>query len=278
MSSYYTAEEGSISERDWESAEEYLPGNDEHHDGATQQEPAEEDDPELAAVKEHMRKVMYRQDTFTNGYDLRQWDPFPRKEMATDEEIVLNLIEDGVTRTVSMPMIPFFAASPVFQDHMLGDPAAIILNVDNKDITVEAMSTLAQWLRDICKQDVVQPIPIPTEFIRAMKLRLAAHKFGMHQYVNHIDAKYLQRVAAVFPEPWEIDAVLRYTADEEEDDVRLLAAVANRIAYLYRYNKVPQSKRTLYQRVLADAEYARYQRLVQEDVVQAMAAGDRRGG
>lgn len=78
-----------------------------------------------------------------------------------------------------------------------------------------------------------------------MKLRLAAHKFGMHQYVNHIDAKYLQRVASVFPEPWEIEAVLRYTTDEEEDDVRLLAAVANRIAYLYRYNKVPQSKRTL---------------------------------
>lgn len=161
MSSYYSCEEGSVSERDWESAEEYPTGNDEDLDGDTQQEPAEEEGPDLLAVKEDMRKVMYRQDTFMNGYDLRHWPEPPRKELATSEEIVLNIIEDDVKHTVSMPMIAFFAASPVFQDHMLGDPAAIVLDVANKDITVEAMSTLAQWLRSICEQEVVQPIAIP---------------------------------------------------------------------------------------------------------------------
>ncbi|RMZ69910.1 hypothetical protein GMOD_00008848 [Pyrenophora seminiperda CCB06] len=183
------------------------------------------------------------------SYHLGAWEPLERKELSPDVTIKLELLHNQSYVSITVPKLAFIAASPVFAEHIAECPNAQNVRLINKAVDLEAVKTIADWLRKICSDEVYTDLPIPRDLEQALQLRRTARTLGMSQYVAAIIENYICALGSRVPDASELVLVSEYTRDYGIVDP-MLEALANWVGYLMKYHQVDAKMARLYAREL----------------------------
>ncbi|KAF1842954.1 uncharacterized protein K460DRAFT_289014 [Cucurbitaria berberidis CBS 394.84] len=219
-----------------------------------------------------INKVIAEMNSLEGGYDLRNWSPSARKDLLPTLTITLEVDCAKKPVKVEVPKLALLVASPSFRAHMVQNLEAKKLGFTHKDISLGAVKTIAKWLRDLCNNAEFPIVPVSDDLNVALELRLTAYRLGMHQYVGHIEERYISGVEHRVPSLVEIATVTNNTREEYENDP-IVVALANRLSYLCRHHKVSQEVQISYANLLAEEKFDRILRAVQENKVMAVSEG-----
>jgi len=196
-----------------------------------------------------VQKVLADINNFDGSYHLRNWSAKARKKLAPNVTITLELLHNGSYIDIEVPKLAFLVASPVFAEHMAGSPEAVLLRFVNTEVDLEAVRSIANWLRKICSEKIYTNLPVPLDIEKALQLRRTARTLGMSQYVVDIIEYYISGLCYRIPDVHELVLVSEHTKDLGVVDP-MLEALANWVGYLMKYHLIDAKQAGLYAEAL----------------------------
>ena len=106
------------------------------------------------------------------------------------------------------------------------DPYRTRAGFIHKDIDLEAVRSIAKWLRKICSQKIYVGLDVPRDLKQTLKLRLTTRAMCMSQYVKEIIEEYIRELSLRIPNPEELNTGLAFTRDQPIADP-IMEALAN---------------------------------------------------
>jgi hypothetical protein len=188
-----------------------------------------------------------------DGQDIRKWSLSARKELTSagnvnaliKKEASPEMIEayerlgnqfppQDMLQGFAAPKLAMVVISSHFRDYLEKNPEAKEVKVANERITVTALATLIDFIKDATTVRKIKDIVMPADMCEALDIRVAAELLSMGQYVSHFVSAYKTQAWDSVPAPQQTLTIVEH-AIGGKDDV-LVVAYASRLAHLYRAN------------------------------------------
>jgi hypothetical protein len=176
------------------------------------------------------------------GGNIRNWSRTARKELTYGDRVDIVSIDGDIIGLA--PKAALIVMSQAFRAHFEATPESKQIKITDPNIDAQAVFVLLNWIVKTINAGTFRPnehvrLAIPGSNDDLVKLRYAAHKLGMQQYVAHFAGTYKYNLRSRTPQTAEC-ALLNRMALGVDDE--LVMAVGGRLAYLRRTKAFNQAQ------------------------------------
>jgi hypothetical protein len=168
------------------------------------------------------------------GSNIRNWSRTARKELTYGDVVDVVNIKGNIIGLA--PKAALIVMSQAFRAHFEAAPGSAQIKVTDANVEDKAVFFLLNWIIKTINAGSFRPnehvsVPIPGSNGDLIKLRYAAHKLGMQQYVAHFPGTYKYHLRDRVPAVEECVLLDRLALGTDDE---LVMAVGGRMAYLRR--------------------------------------------
>ena len=163
------------------------------------------------------------------GDDIRKWSATARnlRHVGTVD------VEDEQGNLIgTAPKLALLVVSTVFRQHFVKSPDSTKVKISTPKIENAAMALILKWVHTMIGNPTAKHgLHIPGPNIDLIKVRYAAIKLGMGQYIGHFNRAYKNDLRARTPTQDECIVLERLAIDSDDE---LVVAAGERLGYLRR--------------------------------------------
>jgi hypothetical protein len=205
-----------------------------------------------------VRKTIDTMATLKDGHDIRSWSATARKELTASSDVDVMNQQGDIIGTA--PKLGLVVVSRVFRAHLEAHPDVQQVKVSSPSIDEQAVGVLLAWVKSILRTGGKFGVGVPGSPTQLIKIRHAAHKLGMEQYVRHFQKVYKDGLRTRYPLPDECDLIERLAVGPVDD---MVTSVGERLAYLRRRGEFDAAS------IAALAEFIKTHPMIQKAVLDA---------
>jgi hypothetical protein len=176
------------------------------------------------------------------GEKIRNWSRTARKELTLGDMVDVVKASDDIIGLA--PKAALIVLSQAFRTHFEAAPESKQIKITDANVDDKAVFCLLNWIVKIINADAFRPnehvrLAIPCSNDDLIKLRYAAHKLGMQQYVAHFPGTYKYHLRTRTPDMAECALLDRMALGADDE---LIMAVGGRLAHLRRTGAFNQAQ------------------------------------